>query len=154
MANSLEPDPILARAAATLRAEPQEPNWVDISASIITRVRNTTRRTWPVEAVFPNSPDGRAEDSLRVSDHIVKTTLRSALADVRGTQPTDIDLLLDGHRCVGLVVAVTGVYGDDLQATGSELANIAVDVVSDLLGITLDRDVVEVRVTDIEESRP
>ncbi|MCZ4517433.1 hypothetical protein O4220_02825 [Rhodococcus ruber] len=151
MANPLEPDSVLARAATELRDAPQEPNWVDISASIITKVRNTTRRTWPIDSAFPSGSAAGPADSLRVSDHIVKTTLRRALADVHGAQPTEIDLDLDDHACTGLFVAVIGVYGDDLQAAGDELATIAIDTVSDLLGVTLGRDVVEIRVDDIEE---
>ncbi len=151
MANPLEPDSVLARAATELRDAPQEPNWVDISASILTKVRNTTRRTWPIDSAFPSSSAAGPADSLRVSDHIVKTTLRRALADVHGAQPTEIDLDLDDHACIGLFVAVIGVYGDDLQAAGDELATIAIDTVSDLLGVTLGRDVIEIRVDDIEE---
>lgn len=151
MANPVEPDSVLARAATELRDAPQEPNWVDISASIISKVRNTTRRTWPVDSAFPAGSGADPQDSLQVSDHIVKTTLRRALADVHGAQPTEIDLHLDDHACIGLFVAVIGVYGDDLQAAGDQLATIAIDVVSDLLGVTLDRDVVEIRVDDIEE---
>lgn len=151
MANSLEPDSVLARAATELRDAPQEPNWVDISASILTKVRNTTRRTWPIDGAFPAGSAARPTDTLRVSDHIVKTTLRRALADVHGAQPTEIDLDLDDHACTGLFVAVIGVYGDDLQAAGDELATIAIDTVSDLLGVTLGREVVEIRVDDIEE---
>ncbi|CCQ14010.1 putative uncharacterized protein [Rhodococcus sp. AW25M09] len=151
MANPVEPDSVLARAAAELRDAPQEPNWVDISSSILTKVRNTTRRTWPIDSAFPGGSGAGPADTLRISDHIVKTTLRRALAGVRGAQPTEIDLDLDGHACIGLSLAVIGVYGDDLQAAGDELAMIAIDVVSDLLAISLDRDAVDVRVDDIEE---
>ncbi|MDV6303176.1 hypothetical protein R3P93_11465 [Rhodococcus cerastii] len=151
MANPVEPDSVLARAATELRDAPPEPNWVDISASILTKVRNTTRRTWPIDSAYPLGSTAGPADSLRISDHIVKTTLRRALAGVRGAQPTEIDLDLDDHACIGLFVAVIGVYGDDLQAAGDELATIAIDTVSDLLGTTLGRDVVEIRVDDIEE---
>jgi hypothetical protein len=151
MANPVEPNAVLARAATELREAPQEPNWVDISSSILAKVRNTTRRTWPIDSAFPAGSAADSRDSLRISDHIVKTTLRRALAGVHGAQPTEIDLDLDDHACIGLAIAVIGVYGDDLQAAGDELATIAIDVVANLLGVTLDRDVVEVRVDDIEE---
>ncbi|WP_032367712.1 hypothetical protein [Rhodococcoides fascians] len=151
MANPVEPNAVLARAATELREAPQEPNWVDISSSILAKVRNTTRRTWPIDSVFPAGSAADPRDSLRICDHIVKTTLRRALAGVHGAQPTEIDLDLDDHACIGLFVAVIGVYGDDLQAAGEELASIAIDVVADLLGVTLGRDAVEIRVDDIEE---
>ena len=151
MANPVEPNAVLARAATELREAPQEPNWVDISSSILAKVRNTTRRTWPIDSAFPAGSAADPRDSLRISDHIVKTTLRRALAGVHGAQPTEIDLDLDDHACTGLFVAVIGVYGDDLQAAGEELASIAIDVVANLLGVTLGRDAVEIRVDDIEE---
>ncbi|MEH6794392.1 MAG: hypothetical protein V7694_09675 [Rhodococcus sp. (in: high G+C Gram-positive bacteria)] len=151
MANPVEPDMVLARAATELRDAPQEPNWVDISSSIIAKVRNTTRRTWPIDSAFPPGSGAGAGDSLRISDHIVKTTLRRALAGVHGAQPTEIDLHLDDHACIGLFIAVIGVYGDDLQAAGDRLASIAIETVWELLGITLGREEVEIRVDDIEE---
>ncbi|MCJ0978821.1 hypothetical protein MTX35_13985 [Rhodococcus sp. ARC_M12] len=151
MANPVEPDMVLARAATELRDAPQEPNWVDISSSIIAKVRNTTRRTWPIDSAFPAGSGAEAGDSLRISDHIVKTTLRRALAGVHGAQPTEIDLHLDDHACIGLFIAVIGVYGDDLQAAGDRLASIAIETVWELLGITLGREEVEIRVDDIEE---
>ncbi|MFY2790155.1 hypothetical protein [Rhodococcus sp. MALMAid1271] len=151
MANPVEPNSVLARAATELRGAPQETNWVDISSSILSKVRNTTRRTWPLDSAFPSGSGSGRADTLRISDHIVKTTVRRALAGVRGAQPTEIDLDLDDHACIGMSIAVIGVYGDDLQAAGDELATIAIGVLSDLLAVTLDREAVDVRVDDIEE---
>lgn len=145
-----DPDSILDRAARGLREEPEEPRWVDISSTIISRVRSTTRRTWPVDAVFATSPEGRSGDSLRVSDHVVRRAVLRALTGVHGCQPTDISLYLDDHVCTGVSIAVVGVYGSDLQAVGNDLARIAIDVIAETFGISLTRDDIEVRVDDIE----
>lgn len=144
-----DPDSILDRAARELRDEPQEPRWVDISSSIISKVRATTRRTWPVDARFP-AASGRDADTLRVSDHVVRTAILRALRGVHGSQPIEISLHLDDHSCTGLFVAVVGAYGSDLQAVGDELARIAIGVVDDILGVELARADIDVRVDDID----
>jgi hypothetical protein len=149
-------DPVLARAARSLKEAPVDPRWIDISDSILSKIRITTRRTWPIDAEYaaPAGDPERAADTLSVSDHVVRTTLRRALAGVHGAEPTAIDLYLDGHRCTGLHIAVVGVYGDDLQAVGDELAAIAVEVLHDILGPgspTLTHTAVDVYVEDVRE---
>lgn len=123
---------------------------MDISSAIVSRVRSTARRTWPVDAEFPSTPSGREGDSLRVSDHVVRRAVLTALAGVHGCQPTDISLYLDDHVCTGASIAVVGVYGSDLQEVGNDLARIAIGVVDDILGVVLVREDVHVRVDDIE----
>lgn len=151
MAKQLEPDSVAARAARELRDAPAEPNWVDISSSIISKVRNTTRRTWPIDAEYPAGSGASEQDGLRVSDHLVRTAVRRALAGVHGAQPTQIDLHIDDHRCIGLSLTVTGVYGQDLLAVGEELKIIAVGVVEHLLGVRLDPATIDVLFDDLEE---
>lgn len=150
------PDPVLARAASSLKEVPVDPRWIDISDSILSKIRTTTRRTWPVEAEFATTATAseRQDDTLRVSDHVVRTTLRRALAGVHGAEPTAIDLYLDDHRCTGVHITVVGVYGDDLQAAGDHLAAIALDVLHSVLGPTtpaLSRADVDVHVQDVRE---
>lgn len=145
-----DPDSILSRAARELKDAPEEPRWLDISSSIISRVRSTTRRSWPVDGQFPTAPPGRDSDTLRVSDLVVRTAILRSLQGVHGSQPTDISLYLDDHRCTGLSLTVVGAYGSDLQAVGDELATIALGVVEDWLGLALTRDDVDVRVDDID----
>ena len=153
-----ENDAVLVRAARSLQEVPVDPRWIDISAAIVSRVRATTRRTWPIDAEFSTVSTGvdRQADTIRVSDHVVRTTLRRALAGVHGAEPTEIDLYLDDHRCTGARITIVGVYGDDLQAVGEELADIALAVLDDLLGpvpVPLTRDDIDVHVDDINERR-
>ena len=147
-------DPVLARAARGLKEQPVDARWIDISDSIISRVRATTRRTWPVDAEYPTAatqPERKA-DTLRISDHIVRSAVRRALAGVHGAEPTAIDLYLDGHTCTGAHIEIVGVYGDDLQAEGAHLAAIALATLNDLLGSVppLTRADIDVRVNDIK----
>jgi hypothetical protein len=149
-------DAVLARAARTLKEQPVDTRWIDISNSIISKVRSTSRRTWPVDAEYPTPPiqPGRNADTLRISDHVIRTTIRRALAGVHGAEPTAIDLYLDEHTCTGLYIDIIGVYGDDLQAVGDELAGIALATVNDLLGPghRLVRADIDVHVHDINET--
>lgn len=149
-------DPVLTRAARSLQESSTEARWIDISSSIVSRVRATTRHTWPVEAEFttPAADSLRATDTLRVSDLIVRSAIRRALVGVHGAEPTKIDLYLDGHTCTGAHIDVVGVYGEDLQAVGDELAAITLGVFEEILGSPkgpLTRDDIDVRVQDIYE---
>jgi hypothetical protein len=151
-----ESDPVLDRAVRSLQDRPTDPRWIDISTSIISKVRTTTRRTWPVDAEFltPTTDPERNADTLRISDHVVRTAIRRALVGVHGAEPTAIDLYLDDHRCTGARIDVIGAYGDDLQAVGDELAALALAVLNDLLGPTpriRTRDDIDVHVNDIHE---
>jgi hypothetical protein len=146
-------DPVLTRAARSLKNQPVDARWIDISDSIISRVRLTTRRTWPVDAEYPTAatqPERKA-DTLRISDHIVRSTVRRALAGVHGAEPTAIDLYLDEHVCTGARIDIIGVYGDDLQAAGDDLAAIALSTMNELLGPVrqLTRADIDVHVNDI-----
>ena len=151
-------DPVLARAAHSLRDQPVDGRWIDISDSIISKVRATTRRTWPVSSEYPTAAtdSDRKADTLRISDHVVRTTVRRALAGVHGAEPTAIELYLDGHTCTGALIDIVGVYGDDLQAAGDHLASIALATLNDLLGQVrpLTRADIDVHVNDITTEGP
>lgn len=151
-------DPVLARAARSLKEQPVDARWIDISDSIISRVRATTRRTWPVDAQFDTAPSDsdRAADTLRISDHVVRSAVRRALAGVHGAEPTAVDLYVDGHTCTGAHIDIVGVYGDDLQAAGEHLAAIALATLNDMLGSVppLTRADIDVRVNDIKTTAP
>ncbi|WP_264069078.1 hypothetical protein [Mycolicibacterium komossense] len=149
-------DPVLARAARSLKDQPMDASWIDISDSIISRIRATTRRSWPIDAEYPTAAveTERKTDTLRISDHVVRSTLRRALAGVHGAEPTTIDLYLDDHTCTGAYIDIVGVYGDDLQAVGDELAAIVLNTLADVLGPVrpLTRTDIDVHVHDIDDA--
>jgi hypothetical protein len=146
-------DPVLARAVRSLTDQPTDTSWIDISDSIISKVRASTRRTWPVDADYPTAPTRpeRKADTLRISDHVVRTAIRRALAEIHGAEPTAIDLYLDGHICTGAHIDVIGAYGDDLHAVGDALAAIALATLTTLLGHGDSLIHVDVHVHDIND---
>ncbi|NIL74831.1 MULTISPECIES: hypothetical protein [Nocardiaceae] len=144
-------DALLARAAQELSAHDREPRWVDISSSVLAKVRATTRRTWPVDATYPAESVEQGHDTLRISDHIVRLTVRRALLGVHGADPIAVDLELDGHTCIGAAITVTGAYGTDLHAVGLDLGNLARTTLTDLLGHHIDDTAVTVHFEDVTE---
>jgi hypothetical protein len=151
-------DSVLARAASSLKDQPTDASWIDISDSIISRIRASTRRTWPIDAEYPTAatePE-RADDTLRISDHVVRTAIRRALSGVHGAAPTAVDLYLDEHTCTGARIDVVGAYGDDLHAVGDALAAIALATLTDLLGPVhgLTHAQIDVHVHDIDDVDP
>ena len=151
-------DPLLARAARSLKDQPVDARWIDISESIISKVRATTRRTWPIDSQFhtTTTQPERTADTLQVSDHVLRTVIRRALTGVQGAEVTAIDLYLDKHTCTGVRVDVIGAYGEDLQAVGDMLAAIVVTTLDDLLGPAADltRAGVDIHVHDLNEAQP
>jgi hypothetical protein len=148
--NPGEPDDaLLARAARELLAHDPEPRWLDISNSVLAKVRSTTRRTWPVDAAFPGEAVVDGSDTLRISDHVVRTTLRRALLGVHGAEPIAVELQLDGHTCIGAAITVAGAYGTDLHAVGRELADLAHSTLTELLGLPIADTDITVRFEDI-----
>lgn len=131
MTNS-DADDALARAVREIRSAPEESRWIDISSSIVSMLSETSRRSWPVDATFTG--DAGSDDTLRIGDRVVRTTLRTALDGVHHCEVSAVHLYLDGHICTGAAVTVTGVYGDDLQAAGTELADTAATALAELLG--------------------
>jgi hypothetical protein len=146
-------DPLLVRAARSLKDQPADARWIDISDSIISKVRATSRRTWPIDAEYPTiaTEPERKVDTLRISDQVVRSAVRRALAGVHGAEPTAIDLYLDEHTCTGAYIDIVGVYGDDLQAVGDDLAAIVLSTLNELLGPVhqLTRADIDVHVNDI-----
>jgi hypothetical protein len=153
--NARDFDPVLDRAARSLKDQPVDARWIDISESIISKVRASARRSWPVDAEYTTAttkPERKA-DTLRISDRVVRTAIRRALAGVHGAEPTAVDLYLDDHTCVGARIDVVGTYGDDLQAIGDALADIALATLIDVLGPVreLTRADIDVHIHDIKD---
>ncbi len=150
-------DSTLRRAASVLRDAPVH-GWVDISAAALSRVRAVGVRTWPLDARYPDKGvvEGVVEgvdvdaDTLRVSDVVVRIAVRSAVAEVAGTEPADISLYTEGHRCTGGLVTVIAAYGTDLQEAGDLVASRAAAALTDVLGLPYSADDIGVVIAEID----
>lgn len=150
-----EHDPVLGRAIENLRAAPTEPRWVDISSSVLSKIRATTRRTTPLDARFPTAPAEREHDTLRISDAVVTRAIRQALLRAGAIEISSIALYLDESICTGAEVSVTGTYGDDLRSLGSQFADAAVAVLDAVLGPPMpDRSArdIQIHFVDVHEN--
>ncbi len=142
-------DSTLRRAASVLRDAPVH-GWVDISAAALSRVRAVGVRTWPLDARFPDEGVNFDADTLRVSDVVVRIAVRSAVAEVAGTEPADISLYTEGHRCTGGLVTVIAAYGTDLQEAGDLVASRAAAALTDVLGLPYSADDIGVVIAEID----
>lgn len=134
---------MLARSTRALR-EAHDPGWDQASHKVLAAVRAATRRSWPVDATFPDDSavDGpgtsptppRGRDRLSVSDQVVISFLRRALERVPSCAPSRISLQLDGHACTGATVSVVAAYGTDLRAAADEVREVVLTALEDLLG--------------------
>ena len=140
--------PILRYAADALRDSPVR-GWVDISASAISRVRAVGIRTWPLDARYPDD-DAPATDTLRISDAIVRVTLRRAVAEVQEAEPSDISLYTDGHVCTGARITVIAAYDSDLAGIGAQVSTRAAAALTDILGLKFISHDVDVLVADVD----
>ncbi|MBM7415436.1 MULTISPECIES: hypothetical protein [Nocardiaceae] len=142
-------DSTLRRAASVLRDAPVH-GWVDISAAALSRVRAVGVRTWPLDARFPDEGVNFDADTLRVSDVVVRIAVRSAVAEVAGTEPADISLYTEGHRCTGGLVTVIAAYDTDLQEAGDLVASRAAAALTDVLGLPYSADDIGVVIAEID----
>lgn len=142
---------VVERAARELRSQPTDPQWIDISSSIISSIRVATRRTWPLDAAYPAGSAARPGDTLQISDQVVKTAAHRALAGTNGAYTTKVDLDVDEHHCNGAHLTVTGIYGDVLPVTGEELARLTASTLTDLLGLPVEPAAVTVEFDDLDD---
>jgi hypothetical protein len=128
-------DELLARAARSLREEPQ-PGWVQISQRVVSGVRSVARQTRPVD--LPLGPAGgaarRPGDRLDVADLVVVALVRQALAGLDGVRPEGVEVLLDGRRLTGVVVRVAVGYGLAVDEAAARVRAATTVVLADLLG--------------------
>jgi hypothetical protein len=137
-------DEVLDRAARELRDE-EQPSWLDLSSRILSSVRDTTRRSWPLDARYP-TPD--AGDTLRVSDIVVRLAVLRGV-DIPGCSVSSVDLQIDGHTCTGVAIGLTAEYGFDIQELARTVARLAADSVNTALGTELTAGDVDVNVWDV-----
>lgn len=163
---------LLARSARALR-ESDDPGWGEASQRVLAAVRGATRRSWPVDASFPDAAgtrpphdggdegheevDGRPGDRLRVSDQVVIAVLRQALEAVESCAPSRISLVLDDHECTGAEISLVAAYGTELHAAADRARALVLTALDDVLGppaFSRRSAVVDVSVDDVTPGDP
>ena len=113
------PDP-LERAAELARSEPVDsPDWEDVAGSVMRRVRGTVRPGRRGPGAAAGRPRG---GTTYVSDRVVVSALRSALADLDGLAPSRIRVDVADDRCTAVEVELVARYGTDLPLLGTAAA--------------------------------
>ncbi|MCL8252484.1 hypothetical protein AERO_13920 [Aeromicrobium fastidiosum] len=156
MAVEQTPDP-LERATIALRDE-TETGWVEVSQSVMDRVRTLVT---PASAVISFTDDGRAERGargsvVRVSGRILAPRLRDAV-DTPDRAADSVDIEVDDDRCTAIRIALVCRYGLDLQAEGRAARTAAAAVVRELLGHDPDFDPerdIAIDVVDVVDGDP
>ncbi len=156
MAVEQTPDP-LERATTALRGEP-ETGWIEVSQSVMDRVRTLVT---PASAVIAFDDQGRSERGVRgsvvrVSGRILTPRLRDAVdTPTRAADSVDVEVVDD--RCTQIRISLVCSYGLDLQAEGRDARAAAASVVHELLGRDPDFDPerdIAIDVVDVVEGDP
>jgi uncharacterized alkaline shock family protein YloU len=154
---------VLARATAAAREEepfastPQ--GWVEISDSIMTRVRGLKRPGEPLRVWAPGSTDGSPDDrgsTTYLSSRIVVDELRRLLTRDDTHAPERIDLQVEGKRLLGVELALVASYGVPLRQLADQVRADVLDALHSLLGPdpALDASSVGVGFTDLVDGDP
>ncbi|MDF9714750.1 hypothetical protein INN71_01820 [Nocardioides sp. ChNu-153] len=157
---ALEPVDPFVRATETARSERPEPpgGWVELSASVMARVRSSVL---PSEPLLTFAADGRPDQDAAgsrtyVSERVVRTALRELLQSSPSHAPEGLRLLVDDGRLTGVEIDLVAAYGTVLPALGDAVRAQVLDLLRGLLGPDPDLgpDDVVVAVTDVAVGDP
>jgi hypothetical protein len=156
MAVERTPDP-LERATTALRDEP-ETGWIEVSQSVMSRVRTLVTPASAVDTFDEtgSSQRGERDSVVRVSGRVLTPMLRAAV-DTPGRAADSIDIEVVDGRCSAIHLALVCRYGLDLNAEGRDARAAAAEVVRELLGpdpaFDPERDIT-VEVVDVVDGDP
>jgi hypothetical protein len=126
-ASSASTDPGLEAVAQALRQH-TDARWVEISDRVRSRALQSTRGSLPVRAQAPGGP-------VRVSEQVLISYLRDALANVPGSRVQDITVSTEGvDTYVGLGLYISARYGSPLLPIADRLRTLAASRLGELLG--------------------
>lgn len=121
--------------AVRLARESDPPGWIDLTGTVMQRVRAVVL---PSEQVLAFTRDGRPEhDAHGARTWLSARSITVALRDVCRTThsaPSSIDLTLDEGRLVALDLALVAAYGTDLQQLAYKMRGRALNEIRALLG--------------------
>ncbi|MGV8965761.1 MAG: hypothetical protein ACOH2F_05735 [Cellulomonas sp.] len=102
--------------------------WVQISHRVRSRALQVTRRSMPVQAQAPSG-------SIHVSEQVLVTYLRDALAAVPGARVDDITIAVGAENSyAGVTVLISARYGEPLLPIADALRDVAAARLRELLG--------------------
>lgn len=120
-------DPGLEAGAQALRHH-ADARWVEVSDRVRSRALQSTRRSLAVRAQAPGGP-------VRLSEQVLISYLRDALANVPGSRVQDITISTEGvDTYVGLGLYISARYGSPLLPIADTLRTLAASRLGELLG--------------------
>lgn len=130
---AVTPPPADVDEAARRLGESVDPGWTAVRATVITAVRRTARRSWPVAADVGDLP-GAGAGPVHVVDQVLRAALARGVAADQACSVQWARLDVEGTRLRGVRLGVVAGYGPDLNAMSAEVRLSARRVLADLLG--------------------
>lgn len=150
------PQDSLTRAVRAARQE-EPTRWIDVSASIMSRVRSLVTAAQPILAFTPAGQTDRdaAQSTTYVSARVVTAALLRRLQQTTHA-PSAIDLTVEADQLTTLRVELVCAYGVDLHAVAGRGRLDLLDEVQLLLGVdpTFTTENIEIAITDVVEGDP
>lgn len=152
---------VLARAVEEARRAPFDDTpqgWVELSDSIMSRVRGLVRPGDPILVHSAAGTPDQAEDGSRtyVSTRVVVDALRRVLVDEATHAPARIDLRLTDSRLRGVEIDLVAAYGVELPPLADRVRATVLDTLRGLLGPDpeLDGSAITIEVVDVVVGDP
>ena len=98
---------VLERAAGLLRAAPV-PAWRHTAVRVVSAARTVGRSGSPIAAGAPGG-------TVWVSDLVLRSSVRAAVAAIAGASPVSVTVNLAGDRVRSVAVGVAVVYGQQIE---------------------------------------
>lgn len=156
MALEPTPDP-LDRATRAAREEDPE-GWIELSASIMSRVRSLVTPSDPILTFTDAGSSARDDQGSRtyVSTRIVSSALRRLLQREATHAPDGIRLHIEDDRLTGIDLTLVCSYGVDLVALATTVRSDALTEITRLIGPAPDLEpaAITIEIIDVVEGDP
>lgn len=140
----------LEAAAAQLRGHIDQ-RWVEVADRVMNKALLATRRSLPVRAEAEHGP-------VNVSEQVLTTYIRAAIADIPAAAPTAIALTVDpDNRCTAVTIEITVQYNHPVLPIADKIRNHTETVLRELLGPVIPTVTVRdmhVHVSDVTTTNP
>lgn len=128
-----------------------DPRWVEVSDRVLNKALLATRRSLPLQAQAPGGP-------VKVSEHVLVTSIRAAIADIPAAAPVAILATVDlQHRCTGITIGVIVQYNHAILPIADQIRHrteaVLREVLGDVIPVVTVRDM-HVHVDDVTTADP